>query len=429
MTAIGELANEGIDENTLGTPRDRAEPRKRNLPSLRLPAFASSRIIDENAGSLGAGFLGIGATAVCIIISIYDLGHFTLQWGSYPAPVAAALAWLLYAALLVTVGVAIRRNEDRLPDRLFLLFLAGLGVVVLLDLVAVGPLGDVSGTVTAAIAAGAGLLAVVGVRPTREILAAAGVLAVVLALADLVDGDVGSEGLPASIAMLARAVLPAVIGALILRSFRRMVKLELDRVLVQSTVSAPRFAVGMLASEELARLDLAAEQLLEGVASGRTPLPLTPKLAQTAASLATELRLHLIEGRRETWLYHAISESELLGPAVSLSDPGSLAGLLDSRQRDGLLSTIWLLVSGDRIPRDSPRRTARITLGPAEPAPEAGPRKLLVPIVIESTGVARGRLDPGAWDAMRKVGRHSDSLRDGSLCLEIECLVDRPADS
>jgi hypothetical protein len=428
MTAISDLATPAIEENTLGALPH--QPRKRNLPSLRLPSFASSRIIDENAGSLGTGFLGIGAMAVCAIIAIYDLIRFTLQWGQYPVPGAAAAAWLLYAALLVGVGIVIRRNEDRLPDSMFLAFLGGLGLVVILDLISAWSLGDVAGNATASIAAGVGLLAVAGVRPTREILGAAAVIGGTLLLADLFDGRVDPERLAAAVAMLARAVLPAVLGALILRSFRRMVTLELDRVLVQSTVSAPRYAVGMLASEELARLDLAAEQLLEGVASGRTPLPLPPKLAQTAASLATELRLHLIEGRRETWLYHAVSESELLGPAVSLSDPGSLAGLLDPRQRDGLLSTIWLLVA-DRAPRETGGgRTARITLGPAQPIADGSPvRRICVPILIETTGVARGRVDPAAWDAMRKVGRHTDSIRDGSLCLEIECLVDSPSDS
>jgi Rieske Fe-S protein len=50
----------------------------------------------------------------------------------------------------------------------------------------------------------------------------------------------------------------------------------------------------MLASEELARLDLAAEQLLDAIATKKTALPLTPKSASVAASLATELRLHLM---------------------------------------------------------------------------------------------------------------------------------------
>jgi hypothetical protein len=61
----------------------------------------------------------------------------------------------------------------------------------------------------------------------------------------------------------------------------------------------------MLASEELARLDLAAEELLESVATGRneTSLPFYPRRRRRQHPLATanELRLHLIEGRRETW--------------------------------------------------------------------------------------------------------------------------------
>ncbi len=294
------------------------------------------------------------------------------------------------------------------------------------DLTAGWPAGDVPDNATAAIAAGVGLLAVAGVRPTRQILAAALAVGAILLVADLLDGRVEAAHLAGSIAMLARAVLPAVLGALILRSFRRMVKLELDRVLVQSTVSAPRYAVGMLASEELARLDLAAEQLLEGVASGRTPLPLSPKLAQTAASLATELRLHLIEGRRETWLHHAISESEFLGPSVRLVDPGALAGLMHPRQRDGLLSATWLLLTS------STRQgvTVQLTLGPIKhPAPGTNiERKVVLPIVIGTTGIPRKRVNPSLWEALGKVGSHVVLVKDGSIRVEIDCIVGNPAD-
>jgi len=206
-----------------------------------------------------------------------------------------------------------------------------------------------------------------------------------------------------------------------------MIQVELDRVLIQSTVSAPRFAVGMLASEELARLDLAAEDLLDSVASGRTPLPLRPKTASVAASLATELRLHLIEGRRETWLYHAVTESEMLGRAVTVTDKGGLAGLLDANQRDGLLAATWLLVSDTS--KANTGRTVQIVLGPiaAERDPSAG-RKLTVPILITTTGVTRNRVDPSTWDAMRRVGRYSDSTQNSSLRVDIECFVDNPAD-
>jgi hypothetical protein len=428
MTSIADLANEPpkrpenpapvVEEDTLGSVA--VTGKRSGRPMKQAPSRGSSRIIDEHAGSLGTGLLGVGAMFVGVTISLFDLARFVQAWPIYPVPLAAAAAWLLFTVMLVSAGVVIRRNDDRMPDWMFIVFLAGLAGVIALDLIAIWPLHDVSGSATAAIAAGVGLVTVIGVRSAREMWLAA----------DLLDGDIDLGRLAPTITMLCQAVLPALLGSLIVRSFRRMVTLELDRVLVQSTVSAPRYAVGMLASEELARLDLAAEQLLEGIASGATPLPLEPKLAQRASSLATELRLHLIEGRRETWLHHAITESELLGRSVTLSDPGTLAGLLDPRQRDGLFSAVWLLAGEAGTKAAKQGRTLQLTLGPIATAQNSAPlHKVLVPITIETTGVARGRVDPATWDAVRRVGKHVDSMRGGSLHIEIECVADNPADS
>src|SRR5690606_24603096 len=179
-----------------------------------------------------------------------------------------------------------------------------------------------------------GLLVSVTLRRTWEVVGATILVAAVLIWGISASSPVTTTTIPAQLTFVALAVLPTLFGVYIVRRFRRLVQTELDRVLVQSTVSAPRFAVGMVAAEELARLDLAAEELLDSVATGRLSLPLEPTMASRAASLATELRLHLIEGRRETWLYHAITESETLGRSVTLVDRSSLAGLLDRRQRD-----------------------------------------------------------------------------------------------
>jgi hypothetical protein len=252
-------------------------------------------------------------------------------------------------------------------------------------------------------------------------------IGVVLAVAMIVNTAWTQDNVAAQITSLAFAVLPAVIGVVVVNGFRRLVQVELDRVLVQSTVSEPRFAVGMLASEQLARLDLAAEELLEKVATGKSKLPLDPKTASVAASLATELRLHLIEGRRETWLFHAITESDLLGKSVSLVDKSNLAGLLDPQQRDGLLSTAWLLVT-DTTKRNS-SRTVQLTVGPATTSVDTseGPR-ITVPIIIETTDVPRNRVDPATWEAIARVGQYSDSTHNSSLRVDIAALVDNPAD-
>jgi hypothetical protein len=412
-----------------------AEPHRR-LPVLRLPHLPHlpSERLRSSRTSLGTGFIGIAATLIAVLFLSFDLARFAGEWkaGVYAEPGLAALAWLLLAGLLVVLAIAARTAGDVLDSLVSLGIVAGLGVVVALDAAAVWDGQNLGHDLTAAPAAGYVLLAMVGVRSSRSITAASGLLGVALIAllaASALRTPIPPAGLIDGAAMVVKAVAPPIVAAWIVHVFRNIVSTELDRVLVASTTTAPRFSVGMLASVELARLDLAAEQLMDGISSGRTRLPLNPASAQAAAELATELRLHLIEGRRQTWLYHAISESELLGRTVTLSDPESLAGLLDPTQRDGLLQAVWLMLGDapERSRRSATRIAVEITVGPARPT-EGKARTMHVPIVVQTTGVARGRVDPATWDAMRKVGRHTDSQRGGSLWVEIDCVVDRPAE-
>ncbi len=412
------------EENTLGVVvggnRKTARPESEVVRRILRPGLA-------HRPSLGTGFIGVGAAVVCGIRAVYGFVWFIGLWGTYPNPLPALAAWVVLVAVLVATFVVTRVIGDQLPDWMFAIFLLGLAVTVWLDLLAVWPLHDIGRNATAAITAGMALIVVITVRGTREILVAVAALGVALAVCIYVNSRLGPHDLAPQITALAFAVLPAVIAVVIVGGFRRLVQTELDRVLVQSTVSAPRFAVGMMASEELARLDLAAEELLDSVSTGKTRLPLNPKTASTAASLATELRLHLIEGRRETWLYHAVTESDLLGKSVSLIDKGSLAGLLDPGQRDGLLSAAWLIVS-DTV-KAGVGRTVQLEIGPAAGSPAGmGSTKVLVPIVMTTTGVPRNRVDPATWAAIGRVGQYSDSTLHQSLRVDIQCIVDNPAE-
>ena len=411
------------EENTLGVIFGR---RGKGGP----PGIAKAvRQASARGATLGTSYLGVGAGVLGGVQALYGLGIFASLWsqGKYADALPAAAAWALYLATFITVLISISGLGDRLPHWLFAIYLAALAGTVALDFSAIWSLHNIGAFATASGSAGFGLMIVVTVRGAREVLAAASVLGVVFVVAIIMDSHLTSATLPAQLNVVALAVLPTVLGVFVVRGFRRMVQQELDRVLVQSTVSAPRFAVGMLASEELARLDLAAEDLLESVATGRTALKLDPKTASVAASLATELRLHLIEGRRETWLYHAVSESEMLGKSVTLTDKGSLAGLLDSAQRDGLLSAVWLLMSDTR--KQGVSRTLALTLGPVAPPAEAPENnRITVPIVITTTDVPRNRVDPAIWSSISRVGRYSDSTERSSLRVDIECVVDNPAD-
>ena len=409
------------EENTLGVILGK---RNRGGVPAGSTAGRAMRQASARGASLGTGYLGIGASLLAAIQGVYGICMFVSHAGDYPNIVPAALAWVVYALALTGVAATIATRGEQMPDWLFSTFLLGLAGVVAFDLIAIWSLHDVGRYATAAASVGFGLIAALTLRRTRELLAVASILGMTLLVAVLLTTKLTPENFPAQLLLIATAVMPVVFGIYVVRRFRRIVQLELDRVLVQSTVSAPRFAVGMLASEELARLDLAAEELLEAVATGRTKLPLSPKTASTAASLATELRLHLIEGRRETWLYHAITESEQLGKSVTLTDRGSLAGLLAPHQRDGLLAAVWLLVNDQS--KTTP--TAQLTIGPITAIPEPGSKTITVPLIIMTTAVPRNRVDPATWDAIGKVGRFLDSTHNSSLRVEIECIVMNPAD-
>jgi hypothetical protein len=413
------------NENTLGAVISPSKHPRNLLPGT--PAGRARRQETQHRASLGTAFIGIGAALIVAVRAIYGFSWFVSLWGTYPNPAWALAAWIILIATLVTAFVVSRVSGDHLPDWMYFLFVGLLGIVIVFDIAAVWDLHNIGTFATAALTASMALLVVITLRGTIDIVVTTSIFGVGIATAMVVNTPPVADAISPQITSLAFAVVPVIIGVAVVRGFRRMVQIELDRVLVQSTVSAPRFAVGMMASEELARLDLAAEELLDSVATGRNPLPLRPKVASVAASLATELRLHLIEGRRETWLYHAISESELLGRSVTLIDKSSLAGLLDANQRDGLLAGIWLLLS-DNV-KTTTDRTVQVQVGPITAAAEPGVgQKLQVPIVITTTGVTRNRIDPSTWDAIRRVGRYSDSTQDSSLRVDIESFVDNPAD-
>jgi len=409
------------EENTLGVIVGGTPRHSRRAAIKRLAGNDSPRLI-----SLGTAFVGVGAAALVILRAIFGLIWCALQWDQYPNPFIALAAWIILLVVIAGMISAIRLMSGQLPHWMFALFLVGLAAVIALDLYAIWPLHDIGGYATSALAAGMTLLLVLTVRPSSDIIIAISTIGAALVIAIVVNVPLSGDKIAAQITAVSFAVLPTIIVLALIINFRRVIQIELGRVLVQSTLTAPRFAVGMLASEELARLDLAAEELLDSVADGSTPLPLTPKIASTAASLATELRLHLIEGRRETWLYHAITESDLLGKSVTLTDKGSLAGLLNSEQREGLLSTAWLFIT-DTTKRGA-KNSVHITIAPSTSVVAPGLEdKVAIGITITSIGVVRNQIDASTWDAISNVGTYTDSMEDASVRLDIECLVDNPA--
>lgn len=407
-------------------------PEETTLGGLVRPAGARSSTRRGNptsthASALGSGFLGIGVAIIAALQSMLGIATFLVRAPEYPSLLPVVAAWLLLMVTFLGLTITISASGERLPDWLYGVFLSSLAAVVWLDFVAIGALDDVGRYATASVSAGFVLLIIVTLRARWEVLVATGLLGIAFIAAILATTPLTPVTIPSQIVTVALAIGPGITGVLLVSAFDRMLKRELDRVLVQSTVTAPRLAVGMLASEELARLDLAAEELLDAVATGDAPLPLPASLASRASTLATELRLHLIEGRRETWLFHAVSESEHLGRRVTVRDSATLAGLLDNVQRDSLLAALWLLASD---PKGAvPARIVTVTLGPLDPERSSTGHHLTVPITIDVTVLKRNRVDPGVWEALDRVGRYSDSTASGGVRIELDCTVDNPVDA
>jgi hypothetical protein len=346
------------------------------------------------------------------------LGIFLARADTYASLLPAVSAWTLLLVTFLGIIVTISATGERLPDWLYAFFLVALGAVVWLDFVAIAPFNDVGRNASASISAGFVLLVIVTLRSRWEVLVATGLLGIAFVVAIVLTTPLTPVTIPYQVTAVALAVSPGIIGVLLVAGFERILRRELDRVLVQSTVTAPRLAVGMLASEELARLDYDAEELLD----------LPPSLASRASSLATELRLHLVQGRRETWLFHAITESDHLGRHVTVSDPGTLAGLLDDVQRDALLAALWLL-STDPV-GVAPARTIAVELGPmVGGAVSTCGDRTIVPITVRVSSMKRNRVDPGVWEALDRVGRYSDTTTQGSLHIEVDCVAVNPADA
>lgn len=375
----------------------------------------------QERDALSRARLDLGFNVATVALIAFLLVLLVLTIGYYPAPVLSGAAWGLLIATLIVALVVRFRLPEVLPTWIFAGALIVWAIVVALD-VAGTTRADQWLPLTAAAAVGPALLLCAPVRPTRDIVLATAVLGAVLGTILVIRSLPHLQMLGPSFAMIAIAVMPPLVGVQIVRSLSMLVQLELDLVQVQSTVSSPGYAVGMMASEELARLDLAAERLLDGVATGRTGLPLDEETADTAASIATELRLHLIQGRKETWLYHAVTESALLGPAVTLSDPEGLAAGLKRDQRDGLLTAVWLLISDPVRTGAGQSRSLDLDIGRVE-----GPGTTMS-IVITATGVPRNGVDPAAWQAIRKVGRHVEAFTGSTLRLEITTVSDTTAE-
>jgi hypothetical protein len=381
----------------------------------------SARAAGDVRESHGGRRLATGITIAAVCIVLAHLLHAVAMSDYYRPGPGPWPAWIALGVILC-VGVISRFVSRNLPDWLYAVLLVALIVPVWLDVSATAGLLAFGVMPTAAAAAGVVLMPVTAIRGSRIPPAASVAIAAVLVVEAVVQAVDAGAYTVAGLAVAASACFPVLLTAFCVTGFRRLVRRELDLSLVQSTVATPRTAVGMRASEELARLDFDAETLLDGVGSGRIAIPLPPDAAENAASLAARLRVRLIEGRTDTWLRHAVTESAYLSDRVTVDDPAGCAGLLSQEQRDGLLLALWLLVAVERSKRSSGPRSVNIEC--RETMDEFEGEVTGFDMSIEILGLPRRKVDAATWDAIGSVGVHDVVTGADGFRIDIACRVD-----
>ncbi|WP_051142650.1 hypothetical protein [Gryllotalpicola ginsengisoli] len=384
------------------------------------PAAPRTRAQTPTVERLAFG-LNLTADVIVVLCLLFALGDFHFHTSAVPALNLAAWLLLIATILITQLGLG---HRITLPRHWYHIARIAFAVVIVLDIF--GVYGNVGSQVTgpypmAAIAVGAGLLTFATDQKRHSVAMATGALGVLL-LADFAFTARGSvSDFAPSIVNLAIAMVPPFVGLGITRAFDAMLQFQADLSQAQGTTSASGAGLGLSATEQLVQLDRDAEELLDGVATGRTALPLTEELAERASTIATQLRLGLVAGKSQTWLHHALTESSVLGPVSHVDDPDGLAAQLAPDQRDGLLSAIWMFAGdGERV-----AQSLTVTVRRRSAVGAQNPR---LAITIEVVGVPRRRVDQAAWQAIARVGRYSETWDAPTLRIDVECALDVVAD-
>lgn len=378
--------------------------------------------------SIGMRRLWVGTIIILGFQMAFDFGNSIERINEYREIGPVFTAWAVLIVANLAIIIVTRTLGEHLPNWLFGLWYLALVLVIALDISGAWGMPNPGDSLTVGLSAALSLVIAVVTRPPLQILLAAMGLAAITGVAWAFTGAYELDVIHETVYTLCQMLFPVVVAVIITEGFRRLMRRETEEMLSHSAIAAPRLTVGIAASEQLARLDLAAESLLSAVADGRMQLPLSAEVARRAGSLATELRLHLLASRSKTWLGLAIDESALLDASVRVDDPTASAGLLDTRQRAALLSAIWLLHDKRGVSSRSQHEQITLEFGAPTRAIESDHFESVL-IRVEVPGSTRMMIDPGAWENFARVGRYREALDGLGMQIDINCLVPAPRGS
>lgn len=390
------------------------------MPAQFLRPSRSARAAVDARSGRDTRRLATGALAVAAVPILGQLVHALTLVRYYPPHAHPWFAWLALAAIAAAALVLSRVTSDPMPDWLVGGIVVAIVIPVTLDLVATFGLLDIGLTPTAAVAAANCMIPIAAVRRARVPLVVAGTISTAAVVITLVQAHSAPDHVAVGLANAVIAFLPVLLVVVAVRGLARVSEREVDLRLVQSTIATSRSAVGMHASEELASLDLDAENLLDDVGSGRLEIPLPAVVAERAAAIAARLRVRLIEGRTDTWLRHAVTESAYLERVVHVDDADGLAAELTAHQRECLLLGLWLVTGSETVPEPQHRITVVCSRSGDAFDDESG--EITVEVVISP--MRRHQIDAAAWEAFASLGRNEVAIDGERIRIAVHCIVD-----
>jgi hypothetical protein len=238
-------------------------------------------------------------TLVVAVYALIGVVRSLTSVNDNPVPWLSLAAWGLWSAAFVALTLPRVTGAERLSRGSFIAVCAALVAVVCLDLWAVTVRGDGARDATAALSAAALVLVIATLRPARDAVVSTLVLGGAFGATFIVTGGrsaLTAQGIPELLVTLTLVIAPGLVGVWLVSGITRIVRREDDRALALLAAAES----GPSSDAILARLDREAETLLDAVALGATPLPLSSAVAAEASSLATELRFHLLAARSGT---------------------------------------------------------------------------------------------------------------------------------
>ena len=367
----------------------------------------SARITNEHLAGLGGVRLGAGLLVVGALIAGGQFIRFLFRLPYYPSPEPAILAWVLLLSAFIAGVVWVSLRGGLLTTAMLITLSIPAGAAVWIDLSSTTGLLPLGVIPSATLALGGLLMPLAALRRPLSLIVCIGLLAFTLAVwTALQMDDVGLWAITPWV-LVFWGIYPSVLAILIVVLFRRMVRAHVDLALIQSATIMPPRSLSMIESERLTELDKAAEDLLADIGAGSA---IDAAAAQRAGALASELRLALIEGRRESWLSNAIRESEFLRGAIELDDPAGAVADCDARSRDALLGALWMLATEHR-PGTAPISVEIRSL----------PNGRTLEIRIQAQNIPRHRISPTLWSTLDLIGPRSSKVRRGSLEIGLFC--------